>query len=129
MMTIEAWLGQYLDICRELLATLSADSGHYSDEKLASVEAALDLRREMLDELAGLEIGDEERQLYSSCSETLNALESEIELAVKAMMAEVKAERLAVHDKRTELNRLHRANRSYVGKVQSTEGYFIDKKK
>lgn len=129
MTVVEGWLEKYLQINERLLGILKEDAGRYSDEKLASVEATLDLRQEMLDELAGLKIGDEERQLYSLCSGTLKDLESEIELAVKAMMAEVKAEQLAVHDKRTELSRLHRANRSYVGTAQSSEGYFIDKKK
>ena len=129
MKTMDAWLEGYLHINDNLLSTLSADSGRYSDEKLASLEATLDLRQEMLDELAGMEIGDDERLLYAKHSEAFKEIEGQIETMVKVMMAEMKAEQLAVHEKRSELNRLHRANRSYVGSVQSTEGFFIDKKK
>ncbi len=129
MKQVEEWLERYLEICRHLLAKLSADAGHYSDDKLSAVEAALDMRQEMLEELGGMTLGEEARLLYSQWEDSIRKNEAEIESAVRDMMDEMKAEQAVVHDQRAELNRQKRANRSYAGIQRSVEGYFIDKKK
>ncbi len=129
MKPVEAWLDQYSQISKQLLTVLAESSGVYSDDKLVAVEAAIALRRELLTELAGLEIGKSAAERYAPQLEMIKAMESEIEVNIRTMMSELDAQRLAVHEQRSELDRLKRANRSYAGTVQSTEGYFIDKKK
>jgi len=129
MRTVTDWLEQYLQICENLLAVLSESPDGYSDEKLASVESAIQVRQELLDELAGLDIRKTERDLYAPKLEAIKGMESEIESRIRAMMSELEAERLAIQEQRSELSRLQRANRSYAGMMKSTEGYFIDKKK
>lgn len=129
MKTVTEWLGQYSQVCENLLAVLVAEPVGYSDEKLASFEAAIEIRQELLDELAGLEIRESEKPDFAAQLEALRNMESEIESQVKTMMSELDTERQTVHDQRSELNRLKKANRSYAGTARSTEGYFIDKKK
>ncbi len=129
MKPVTELLGQYSQISENLLALLETEFGGYSDEKLASIEATMEVRQELLEELAGLEIKESERGVYESFLGDIKGIEAEIESSMKTMMSELDEQRLAVQDQRSELNRLKRANRSYVGTVQSTEGYFIDKKK
>lgn len=129
MKPVIEWLGQYSQISENLLALLEAGSGGYSDEKLASIEATMEVRQELLEELAGLEIKESERSVYEAFLGDIRSIEAEIESLMKTMMSELDEQRLAVQEQRSELNRLKRANRSYVGMAQSTEGYFIDKKK
>ncbi len=123
------WLTRYSRVAEELLSVLDAALGGYSDEKLAAVEAAIDTRQELLDELSMLQISKSEQTDYAPFLEAIKRMEAEIESAIKKMMAELDAERQTVQDQRSELNRLKMANRSYAGTMQSTEGYFIDRKK
>lgn len=129
MKTIKEWLAQYLEICEILRATLSTESGHYADEKLAAFETALVQRQEMLDEVAEMEIGENDRLLYAQCRGAIQEAESEIASAVRAMMDEIKNEQESVQNQRMELNKHKRANRGYAGIQRSAEGYFIDKMK
>lgn len=129
MKPVTEWLGQYSQISENLLALLEEGSGGYSDEKLASIEATMEVRQELLEELSGLEIKESERSVYEGFLGDIGGIETKIESLMKTMMSELDEQRLAVQDQRSELNRLKRANRSYVGTVKSAEGYFIDKKK
>ncbi len=83
----------------------------------------------MLDQLSGMELGEEARSLYSQRRDSIGKIEAEIESAVRIMMDEIKAEQAAVQDQRAELNRQKRANRRYAGIQRSAEGYFIANKK
>jgi len=129
MNTVEDWLVRYSHICESLLCVLGAEPGGYSDEKLESVESAIETRREMLEELSVFRIEESQRASYAPKLQAIRDMELEIESQVRAMMAELQEKLLTVKDQRSELNRLKKANRSYVGVAKSTEGYFIDKKK
>jgi len=129
MITVRQWLDEYAEINDRLLGILEKDAGRYSDEKLAALEAALELRQEMLDELAEHDITADDRLTYQEYGPGLKALEVQVEEDVRAMMADIKAEQASLQDKRKELGKLRKANKSYIGMMPSSEGYFIDRKK
>lgn len=123
------WLTQYARICKDLLTLMEGASSGYSDEKLVAIEAAILLREERLEELGGIQINKSEAAEYAPYLEEIKNTESEIEIQIKAMMADLDAQRMTVQEQRSELTLMKRANRSYIGTLQATEGYFIDKKK
>jgi len=129
MKSVSDWLADFHCVNSRLLHILRQNAGQYTDEKLTSFEATLDLRQSMLEELEGYSLSEEDREAYERRREALADVEAEIRQLVHQMMQNLEAERATLQDQRMELGRLKKANRGYLAGGASAEGYFIDRKK
>jgi len=129
MFSAGVWISGYAQLTADLAAWMNSEADQDIEARLEAVEALLQKRQDLLNELQNVTLSEEEKRICRAYVEDIQEADRLIIDGLQRIKSELGSGFKEIREKRAELNLHSKANRSYSGSAKSGEGYFIDRKK